>query len=79
MKDDNLKTLANIFRAILEMPDGAAVENVSKITVRRWDSLAQVSLIAAIENEFSIVIPVRDYERMNSFRSISLLLGEQGL
>ena len=79
MKDDNLQTLAKIFRAVFEMPESTAVENVSKTTMRRWDSLAQVSLIAAIENEFSITIRVADYERMNSFKSISLLLNEQGL
>ncbi len=79
MKDDNLETLAKIFRAIFELPERADVENVSKTTMRRWDSLAQVGLIAAIENEFSITIRVADYERMNSFKSISLLLSEQDL
>jgi len=79
MKDVNLKILAELFRAVFDLPENAAVENMSKTTMRRWDSLAQVSLIAAIENEFSITIRVADYERMNSFRSISLLLGEQGL
>ncbi len=76
VNENNLKKLKQIFRAVLELPDAAEVESLSKTTMRRWDSLAQVALIAAIESEFGITIKVADYERMGSFKSVVLLVDE---
>jgi acyl carrier protein len=79
MIEANREKLKDIVRGVLELPEGAEVESVKRITTRRWDSLAQVSLIAAIEGEFSLALPVGDYGRFTSYKAIELLLDEKGL
>ncbi|MBA3557890.1 MAG: acyl carrier protein [Gemmatimonadaceae bacterium] len=44
-----------------------------------WDSLAHVSLVAAIESEFGITLDAADELRMTSFQATQLLLEEKGL
>ena len=39
-----------------------------------WDSLNILYLIAACESEFSIVIDLKDYEKINSIQSIKTIL-----
>lgn len=79
MNETNQAKLQDIIRAVLELPEGADVAIVKKITTRRWDSLAQVSLIAAVEGEFGVSLPVGDYGRFTSYKAIELLLSEKGL
>ena len=79
MDAETLEKLEAIVRAVLEMPDSADVENSRQVATRRWDSLAQVMMIAAIESEFDIIIDPVDYNRLTSFKSIRLLLDEKRL
>ena len=79
MDAETLEKLEAIVRAVLEMPDSADVENSRQVATRRWDSLAQVMMIAAIESEFDIIIDPADYKRLSSFKSILLLLDEKRL
>ncbi len=76
MDAEGLEKLKAIVRAVLEIPDSADVENSRQVATRRWDSLAQVMMIAAIESEFDIIIDPSDYNRLTSFKSIRLLLDE---
>jgi len=79
MDAETLEKLKAIVRAVLEMSDSADVENSRQVGTRRWDSLAQVMMIAAIESEFDIIIDPADYNRLTSFKSIRLLLDEKRL
>ena len=44
-----------------------------------WDSIEQVDMIVAIENEFGLTLHTGEYSRMTSFNAIVLLLDEKGL
>ena len=79
MEKKNLLKLKTIFNIVLELPNNFNVESSSMINNRKWDSLAMVSIIAAIENEFGVLIRTQDYGRMTSFKSVELLLQEAGL
>lgn len=81
MQTKNFEKLKTIVRTVLELSEGCDVETeiMQQVTARRWDSLAQVSMIAAIENEFSIILSVTDYTRMTSFKTMVSLLEEKGL
>jgi len=79
MQSKNIEKLRSILRTILEISDDIPVEFVRQITCRRWDSLAQVTMIAAIEAEFKVCITGPEYERFTSFSAIQLLLEEKGL
>ena len=69
--------LGEIFRVVLELSDDVDVTTVRKIGNQRWDSLATVSIMAAIESEFNIQLGAKDVDRMTSFASVLLLLTER--
>jgi len=77
---ENQKILEQIFRVVLEIADDEDVHKVRQINHPRWDSLAQVSLIAAIESELGVTLSdVNEAEQISSFSSAALLLGEMSL
>ena len=71
--------LAEIFRIVLELDVDCDVLAVRRIADPRWDSLAQVSIVAAIESEFGVHLEIADMDRMSSFAATRLLLEEKGL
>jgi len=44
--------------------------DTSMATLGQWDSLAQIDLIAALEEEFDVTFEVEDFERMTEFSAI---------
>lgn len=66
-----------IFIIVLELSDNEDPTKVRQTTSRRWDSLATVSLSAAMESEFQITVEASDVERMTSFEATKLLLEER--
>jgi len=79
MQIENIEKLRSILRTILEVSDDVPIEHVRQISCRRWDSLAQVTMVAAIESEFKVCITGPECERFTSFSAIQLLLEEKGL
>ena len=73
MKQENAKKLKEIFMEIFSIND-SQVDSYRKLNNNKWDSLATVSLIAAIESEFGILISESDYESFSSFASIEFVL-----
>ena len=71
--------LVEIFQVVLDVEDGYDVKSVSRLDEMRWDSLAHVSIVAAIESEFSLHLEIADMDRMTSFEATRLLLEEKGL
>ncbi len=69
--------LQQIFRIVLDLEDSIDVTNLRKLTERRWDSLATVSMVAALESEFNLSLSAADYERMTSFEAIRLMVEEK--
>ena len=69
--------LAQIFRFILHLPDDADVSKIRRINETRWDSLATVTLVAALESEFGITLDSHEIERLTSFQATLLLLSEK--
>ena len=72
--DRVLPTLEAIFRAVFERPEGFDVSSTRQLTEAKWDSVAHVSLIAAIESEFGVTIDIGDSLEMTSFEAIKLYL-----
>ena len=86
MDSNNLAKLREIFTTVMELdgsehadPDLANPDNWRNSVLEKWDSLAHVMLVAAIESEFGIALDSADSERMTSFKGIGLLLSEKGL
>jgi len=71
-------TLQEIFRAVLNMPPGTDVTKVRQLGHPKWDSLAHVSLIAALESEFGVEVDVAQSLDLTSYESVLLYLKEHG-
>lgn len=71
--------LQEIFRAVFELPEGADVTRLRQMNTQKWDSLAHVSLVAAIESEFGVSLDAAEQLRMTSYQATQLLIEEKGL
>ena len=71
--------LQAIFRLVFHLSPSADPTDVRQLTEPHWDSLAHVSLVAAIESEFEVQIDVAEALQMTSYKATELLLEEKGL
>ena len=70
---DEVETkLMSCFSAVLPELTVGEIAQATATTVRSWDSVATVSLIAVIEEEFGIAI---DTEALSNFDSFQGILG----
>ena len=77
MTAEDLGKLEEVFRVVFDLPSDSHVRGVRRLTVRQWDSLAHVSLVAAIESEFGVTLDTTASERLTSFEAAKLLLDER--
>ena len=66
--------LDEIFRIILDYSADAPLENVLQKEEPKWDSLAQTSIIAAIESEYAIKLDTNDFETLTSYQDARNLI-----
>lgn len=71
--------LDEIFKAVLDLPGTSDVTRLRQINAPGWDSLAHVSLVAAIESEFGLQIDAADSLELTSYEAVRLYLEERGL
>ena len=77
MKETMLESLKEIFRFVLQLPDDANVEEVNQNNTPKWDSMAQVSLVAGIEGEFDVQLQLAEAMQITSFEACVKLLEEK--
>jgi len=78
MEKEKLDKLKQIFMEIFSINE-SEIESYRMINNKKWDSLASVMLIAALESEFEIIIEEVDYESFTSFAAIELVLENSDL
>ena len=71
------KKLFKIFQFSLKLKKNVNFKNIRRISQKKWDSLAHVNIIIAIENEFNIKISASDAESINSFKGALLLIEDK--
>lgn len=71
--------LVSIFTEVFELPEGASVPDVRQAAEPRWDSLAHVILVGAIESEFGLQIDAADSLTLTSYNAIAVYLEGRGL
>lgn len=71
--------LSDVFRAVLNLDPGAELRGVRHEGNPAWDSLAHVTLVAAIESEFGLTIDAGDSLELTSFEAAVRYLEEKGL
>ena len=70
------KALEEIFREILEIPPTEEVTDLTMLETTKWDSLAQVLIVSAIEARFELRLSAKDFANITSFKSAKLSLTE---
>lgn len=66
--------LQGCFRTVFPALGPDEIRRASTESVGSWDSLATVTLVALIEEEFGVTISPRDYEDMVSFDLVARFL-----
>jgi acyl carrier protein len=74
---DAQQRLIRCFQAVFPELSQGAVAHANVSSVAAWDSVATVTLAAAVEEEFDIQFEVEEIETMNSFQSCLNLLTER--
>jgi acyl carrier protein len=75
----DLQKLRAAFRTALDLPADAPVDDLHYQDHEKWDSLAHMSLIATLEDDFSIMIDTDDVINMSSFSEAARILGKYGV
>ena len=76
MTDEDKNKLIEIFQIVLDLPDDQDVTDLSRLSSEKWDSLAQVSMISAIESVYGVVLHSNYRDSLTSFKSACLILDE---
>lgn len=74
-----LQQLREAFRTALDLPADAPVDDLQYQDNEKWDSLAHMSLIATLEDEFGVMIDTDDVINMSSFQEAIKILGKYGV
>ncbi len=67
MEPEDIKIIEDIFRSVFELDDSVAIGSISRDEQQNWDSMAQVALVSALDDEFDLVIAIGDAIRITSF------------
>lgn len=77
MTESMLESLQDIFRFVLQLPDETDLYSVRQDNTPKWDSMAQVSLVAGIEGEFDVQLELAEAIQITSFESCVKLLEQK--
>jgi acyl carrier protein len=70
MPPDIEPTLRNTVAEILGVDVGAVTDESSVDTIESWDSLAQINLLTALEDEFGVRFPDDDVSKLTSVAAL---------
>lgn len=71
--------LQAIFRGVLDLPAGSDTSKAAQGQTPTWDSMAHVSLVAAIEAEFGVTIDAGDSLSLTSYKAARAYLADLGV
>ena len=64
------QTVKNVLSAVFEVNEETPIELLNINSEESWDSMKQLTLIAALENEFDIFIEATDATNLTSYDNI---------
>lgn len=73
-KSDILLKLQSIFRDVLDQADLQINESSSPDTIEGWDSIVNVNIIMAVEEDFGVSFSVDELQTVKSVASIIELI-----
>jgi len=72
----NLEKLNNIFCEVFSVEESALNSNFDKCNVEGWDSVHQLSLTSAVEDEFDIMLDAEDILEFTSYDNAKTVLAK---
>ena len=72
----NIEKLNNIFVEVFGVEGAALNANFRKETVEAWDSIHQLSIVTAMEEEFDILFDPEDIIALNSYEAAKGILSK---
>jgi acyl carrier protein len=76
---ENTETrLQAIFQELFGLPAGTDISACRQESVSTWDSMAHISLMAAIEGEFGVTIDAGDSMLLTSYDAVRSWLQDHG-
>lgn len=79
MCTDIKQGIINIFAQIFDLTPDQITDELSDKDVAKWDSLAQMQLVVAIEQAFKINLELEEIITMNSVKKIIKILEKKGV
>ncbi len=77
MQPDQLKEkILNAMSLVFEVPMDEINEDSSTDSIENWDSLRQLNLILALEEEFGISIPDEEVGNMVNYKIVFLMVSD---
>ena len=78
MNDDIQPRLVRCFEAVFPQLSREQIEKASQATVAKWDSVAAITLLNVVEEEFQTAIDLEMLPELDSFQAISAHLRASG-
>lgn len=75
--DEIEERLVACFRTVFPDLDEGSIQTLSNTSIAGWDSVATVTLIAVVEEEFGISVPLEEFDAMSSFEAARKMVGGQ--
>lgn len=75
----NLEKLNNIFCEVFSVEETALNADFDNTTVDGWDSVHQLSLTSAVEDEFDIMLDAEDILEFNSYENAKKILAKYNI
>lgn len=66
--------LQTCFAAVFPALPAAAIPAATQDTVSEWDSVATVTLLTVIEEEFGVTLDFEELEKLTSFQAVAATL-----
>lgn len=71
------KRIKAVMAAVLGVDASSIDDDASMDTISKWDSLRQMNMVLALEEEFGVSFPDEDAANATSFKLLALVLQEQ--
>jgi acyl carrier protein len=68
--DDTQKRLAGCFQVVFPGISEASIPAASQATIPEWDSVAAITMVSVIEDEFGVELDLEDLADLDSFEKI---------
>tara|TARA_X000000950_G_scaffold289243_2_gene411187 strand:- start:10184 stop:10423 length:240 start_codon:yes stop_codon:yes gene_type:complete len=79
MKSKNTVILKEIITTVLKLKGDVDFLNLEQSNLSKWDSIAIINLVVAVESEFGVKISNNELENFTSFKKIVSILDGKGL